>query len=68
MKAFIARKPGGVVTSGWVLRDGMSIESTMCRMRRTRPDIVVEDASVETVLRYAAKPVAVSDPLTGTTD
>lgn len=55
MKAYLSRNKDGVVTSGWLLREGISIHSTMCRLRRTQPDnISVEDAAPETVIRAAS--------------
>jgi len=59
MKAFIARSQDGAVKRGWLLRDGVSIHSTMCRLKRTQPDeVTVEDASVETMLRSASEAAA----------
>lgn len=62
MKAYIAKNENGSVASGWLLREGVSINSAMCRPRRTQVDVVkVEEASVETVLRGAASPAEPND-------
>ena len=54
MKAYIARDRSGTVTSGWLLRKGTQIQSTMCRLRRTQLDeIAAEEATVETMLQNA---------------
>lgn len=55
MKAYISRNRDGTVASGWLLREHVSIHSTLCRLRRTQPnDASVEDAAIEAVIRGAA--------------
>lgn len=55
MRAYISRSPDGPVRIGWLLREGISIRSTMCRMRRTEPNALsVEEASTEDVLKGAS--------------
>lgn len=57
MKAYIIKNENGSVASGWLIREGVSINSAMCQSRRTQPEAVkVEEASIETVLRGAACP------------
>lgn len=55
MKAYVAKDRNGAVTSGWLLREGTSIRSTMCRLRRTQPvEVAAEEAPIEMVLQSAA--------------
>jgi len=55
MKAYVARDRSGAVTSGWLLRKGTQVHSTMCRLRRTQPEeVATEEASIETMLQNAA--------------
>lgn len=57
MKAYLVKNENGGVASGWLLREGVSINSAMYRPRGTQTEPVkVEEASVETVLRGAASP------------
>lgn len=55
MKAYVSRSPNGAVRKGWLLREGISVHSTMCQLKRTEraPD-KVEEASTETVLKGAS--------------
>lgn len=55
MKAYVSRSPNGAVRKGWLLREGISVHSTMCRLRRTERDQEkVEEASAEAVLKGAS--------------
>jgi hypothetical protein len=56
MKAYISRSSDGTVSKGWLLREGLSIHSTMCRLRRTELDAPsIEEASTEAVLSGASQ-------------
>lgn len=55
MKAYVCRSPDGAVRKGWLLKEGVSVHSTMCRLRRTERDAEeVEETSPEAVLSGAS--------------
>lgn len=54
MKAYVARNKSGAVTKGWLLKQGTSIDSSMCRLQRVPADERVEEVSVEAAVRGAA--------------
>jgi hypothetical protein len=53
MKAYVAKDRNGSVTKGWLLRQGYSIDSPVCRMSITGTQDKLEEVPVEQAVRSA---------------
>lgn len=56
MKAYVARNSSGSITKGWLLRQGTSIGSTMCRLPQAPFEERVEEVPVDIAVQGAARP------------
>lgn len=56
MRAYVVKDRSGTVRKGWLLRQGTSIDSSMCRLPHSAAAENVEEVSVETAVRGAAQP------------
>ncbi len=54
MKAYVVKDRSGAIKMGWLLRNGISIQSIRCRLRTGPAPDTVEEVSVETALSGAA--------------
>jgi len=54
MKAYVAKDRSGAIKMGWLLRNGISIQSIRFRLRTGPTPKTIEEVSVETALSGAA--------------
>ena len=55
MKGYVVKNQDGSVTKGWVLRQGFSVRSAMCRLSLTSAQEQVEEVPVELAVRSASR-------------
>lgn len=53
MKAYVAKDRNGSVTKGWLLKQGYSIDSPVCRLSLTGTEAKLEEVPVEHAVRSA---------------